>query len=241
MKQSRQDEEYLKREGDDFFNRNFAGKELPELRSNKVVILDEIGQSRIAFKRVLEYGCNYGDILARFLDLGMAEECVGVEASAAAVEFGRSRYGGKVDLRQGTIADNPVNAEEGNAGRFDLIIVDDVFSWVSRETLLQSMANIDSVLADGGHIFIRDFWPDRRVKNQNHHVKDGSVFNYKLPGSHAQILIAMGCYEIQWQKIWYDDIGMSTDYKCDNSFNYRWTDVILRKSVGGYFNESKKT
>jgi SAM-dependent methyltransferase len=241
MRTSAQDGRYLASEGDAFFRRNFEGKEPPELRPNKAVILEAIQSARIAFRRVLEYGCNYGDLLARLRDLALADECRGIEASSAAVAFGRERYGDRIVLDQGTIADNPVNSDEGNANRFDLVIVDDVLSWVSRETILQSAANIDSALAEGGFLFIRDFFPDRKVKNINHHVADGSVFNFKVPGSHAAVFLATGMYEIHWQKIWYDDIGMSTDYKCDNPFNYRWTDAILRKSHRDWFSESRKT
>ncbi len=240
MKKSRQDQQYLTHEGDDFFRRNFAGRDLPVLRPNKTTILDEINASGIRYSRVLEYGCNYGDLLAYFRCEGLAEECRGVEASGAAVEFGRARYGEKVTFVQGTIADNDINTDDSLVGRFDLVIVDDVFSWVSRETLLHSAANIDNVLADGGHLFIRDFYPDKRVKNLNHHVADGSVYNYKVPGSHAGLFMATGMYEIRRQMIYYDDKGMSTDYKCDNPFNYRWTDTILQKSVRDYFSESKK-
>ena len=96
------------------------------------------------------------------------------------------------------------------------------------------------MVKDGGYIFIRDFFPDRRIKNRNHHVKNTDIFNFKVPGSHASLFIASGMYETIFQKIYYDDIGISTTYKCDNTFNYRWTDLILQKSLSNYYNESKK-
>ena len=111
---------------------------------------------------------------------------------------------------------------------------------LSRETLFQSISNIDNMLKDGGFIFIRDFYSDKRTKNRNHHVLDESVFNYKIPESHASIFLSSGMYTVEWQKIFYDHLGMSTSYKCDNPFNYRWTDVILKKSYNDYYIESKK-
>jgi hypothetical protein len=44
----------LNSEGDDFFKRNFANREIPDLRLNKKVIYDEIKESGISYKRVLE-------------------------------------------------------------------------------------------------------------------------------------------------------------------------------------------
>jgi hypothetical protein len=115
-----------------------------------------------------------------------------------------------------------------------------VFGWVSRDTLFQSLANIDSMVKNDGYIFIRDFYPDRRIKNRNHHVTNTEIYNFKIPYSHGSLFIASGMYEIVFQKIYYDDIGISTSYKCDNTFNYRWTDMILQKSISNYYNESKK-
>lgn len=240
MKTSKQDNYYLEREGDDFFRRNYAGKKAPELRAAKQVILDHIKGSGVAFSKVLEYGCCYGDILAYFKRNGDAEECVGVEASQEAIDYGASLYDCDVRFVHGVIADNDVNRDPANAQHFDLVIVDDVFGWVSRETVMQSVANIDAMIADGGSLFIRDFYPDKRVRNRNHHVENDDVFNFKLPGSHASLFLASGMYEVVSQRVFYDDIGMSTAYVCDNQFNYRWVDVVLRKSVIDYFDESKK-
>jgi SAM-dependent methyltransferase len=239
MKHSTQDDHYLRKEGDSFFNRNFKDKSLPELRNNKKALLERIQKAKIEFSTVLEYGCCYADLLA-LLQAKHGKKVVGVEASRKAVAFCRSRYGKAFPIFHGTIADNGVNRSAKYNGYFDLVIVDDVFGWVSRETLLQSAANIDAAIKENGHLLIRDFYPDRRIKNRNHHVKGAEVFNFKVPGSHASLFLATGMYETVFQQTYYDDIGMSTGYQCDNAFNYRWTDVILRKSAAGYFIESKK-
>lgn len=240
MRKSHQDRYYLETEGDNFFHRNFSGKKLPELRDTKVTLLEHIQEARIQFERVLEYGCNYGDLLNYFKHYGLAIECVGIEASRAAVNFGKKRYADSLQIVHGTLADNPLNNNTSKQNYFDLVIVDDVFGWVSRETLLQSVTNIDSVLKDGGHLFIRDFLPDKRVKNSNHHVANGDVFNYKVPGSHAGIFLACGTYDVVWQKTYYDDTEMSVGYRSDNPFNYRWTDVVLKKSYRDNFQESQR-
>lgn len=237
MKQSIQDDYYLTTEGDNFFKRNFEGKAVPALRPNKQTILTQLTELKIQPTSVLEYGCNYGDLL-HALSPG-ANECIGVEASTKAVEFGNSIYGGKTRLHKGTIADNPINADEHFAQRFDLVMIDDVFGWVSRETLFHSIANIDKALKDGGYLFIRDFFPAERIRNKNHHVSADIVYNYKVPGSHAQIFIDSGIYAIHHQRTFIDQTEMSANYRSSRLFESRWTDVILRKSYRDYFNINK--
>jgi len=239
MKVSGQDNYYLHKEGDSFFERNFKNKDVPELRIGKQVILENIQKSKIEFNNVLEYGCCYADLLA-FFKTKYNKNVVGVEASSQAIKFCKTQYNNSFPVIHGTIADNDVNRNPEYNGYFDLVIIDDVFGWVSRATLFESLANIDAMVKDGGYVFIRDFYPDRRIKNKNHHVTDAEVFNFKVPGSHSALFLASGMYETVFQQTYYDDIGISTTYKCDNSFNYRWTDVILQKSFSSYFNESQK-
>lgn len=240
MKDSKQDDYYLKIEGNSFFQRNFKNKKTPELRPNKQIIYDEIKQSKIKFSKVLEYGGNYADLLNYLKKNERIDEAICVDASNDALDFGRKNYGDSIKFVHGTISNNKINDDPAFQNFFDLIIIDDVFGWVSRETLFQSITNIDNLLAEGGFLFIRDFFPDKRIKNQNHHVKEGFVYNFKIPNSHASIFLASGIYEIEWQKVFYDDTEMSTNYKSDNPFIYRWADIILKKSHSGYFNEIKQ-
>lgn len=240
MKDSKQDDYYLKIEGNSFFQRNFKNKKTPELRPNKQIIYDEIKQSKIKFSKVLEYGGNYADLLNYLKKNERIDVAICIDASNDALDFGRKNYGDSIKFVHGTISNNKINDDPAFQNFFDLIIIDDVFGWVSRETLFQSITNIDNLLADGGFLFIRDFFPDKRIKNQNHHVKEGFVYNFKIPNSHASIFLASGIYEIEWQKVFYDDTEMSTNYKSDNPFIYRWTDIILKKSHSDYFNEIKQ-
>ncbi|MGI0022373.1 MAG: class I SAM-dependent methyltransferase [Nitrososphaeraceae archaeon] len=240
MKNSKQDRYYLDVEGNDFFKRNLPKGNLPELRHNKALIYKNIINSGIKFEKVLEYGCNYGDLLYQIKKNNHKIQCFGVEASKDAVEFGNLKFGKNIKLIHGTVANNKINDNKKFQNYFDLIIIDDVFGWISRETILQSVANIDDLLTDGGHIFIRDFYPDKRLKTKNYHVKRGFIFNYKVPCSHAGIFLNSGIYEVEWETVFFDNIGISTKYKSDNKFIYRWTDIILKKSYNNYFLESKK-
>ena len=63
MKKSKQDDYYLKIEGNNFFQRNFKNTNVSKLRPNKKIIFDEINQSKIKFNNMLEYGGNYADLL----------------------------------------------------------------------------------------------------------------------------------------------------------------------------------
>lgn len=233
-----QDEYYLNKEGDDFFTRNFEGKDVPVLRHNKISILECIEKSKIEFESVIEFGCNYGDLLNYYASK-MSKKSVGIEASKKAVEYGLSLYGDNIELYHGVITDNKISNDKSNNGKFDLAIVDDVFSWVARENILESISSVDRSIKDGGFIFIRDFKPHNFTKTRNHHIKDDEVFNFKVVGSHFQILLNTGMYEVVSENIYYDQT-MSAGYKCDNQFNFRWSDVILQKKVTGYFDEVTK-
>ena len=103
MRESNQDKYYVEKEGDSFFQRNFANKDLPELRDQKKIIFDEIQESEISFQKVLEYGCNYGDLLFHLKKNHGIQECIGVEASNEAIIFGKQKFGDSVDLINGTI------------------------------------------------------------------------------------------------------------------------------------------
>ena len=240
MRSSAQDDYYLTKEGDDYFQRNFGGKEPPRLRPAKIAIHEQITALGIAGAAVLEYGCCYGDLLAVLAEEKPGRLCVGIEASEGAAAFGRKLSGAAVQFHHGTIAANPVNSDPDFLGRFDLVVVDDVFGWVSRETLFQSLANIDQMLAEGGHLFIRDFYPIEKLKNRNHHIADAEVFNYKIPGSHARLFESSGLYEIVSQRIWVDQTPMSAGYKSNRQFGSRWADTVLRKSSTGYYQPVEK-
>jgi len=233
-----QDKYYLEKEGDDFFSRNFEGKDVPVLRHNKISILECIDSSNIEFNSIIEFGCNYGDLL-NFFATKRSKTAVGIEASKKAVEHGLSLYDENIELYHGVISDNKISNDKNNDGKFDLAIVDDVFSWVSRESILQSISNVDRSIKDGGFLFIRDFKPHNFTKTRNHHVKDDDVYNFKVVGSHFQILLSTGMYEIISENIYYDK-SMSGNYLCDNQFNYRWSDVILQKKSTDFFDDVSK-
>ncbi len=231
---STQDEEYLEHEADAFFERNHADAATDRLRRKKREIVEAVASCGIEPRRVLEYGCNYGDLLDYYATRG-AERCVGVEPSAKAVEFGRDAYGDSIELHRGTIAENPVRDDAMFGGFFDLVVVDDVFCWVSRETIFASVANIDRALADGGHLFIREFLPPQSVRNVNRHVAGDRVYCYKPARTHASMFLGAGSYEVVWRRVWIDADDAWVKERGASALESRWQDVLLEKSWSKFF------
>jgi len=235
MRASPQDRHYLAVEADAFFERNHAQADPSVLRPHKRRIADQLAAAGVLRpRRMLEYGCGYGDLLHHFAASAGAE-CVGVEPSKRAIELGTQAYGASVRLVQGTLADNPVNADVASQRAFDLIVVDDVFCWVSRETLFQSIANVDDALADGGHLFIREFFPLANRRNRNHHVAEESVYCHKPAGPHAAIFTASGVYAVVWQQVTMDPADRWVESAGRDPFESRWSDTVLRKSSSDYW------
>lgn len=233
MQSSPQDRHYLKEEADAFFERNRERFDPGTLRPAKRRIAEQIEACGIRPRQVLEFGCNYGDLLQHYA--AADAQCHGVEPSGKAVEFGREHFGEQIELHQGTIADNPVSSDPARRGFHDLVIVDDVLCWVSRETLFQSLAHIDDALADGGHLFLREFFPLRNRRNRNHHVEEGEVFCYKPGGPHAAMFVASGMYAVVAQRVEMDSADAWADANAGDGFESRWMDTILRKSLHRYY------
>ena len=133
------------------------------------------------------------------------------------------------------MAKNAVTEDPENDGTFDLVVVDDVFCWVSRETLFQSVANIDRMLKDGGFLYIQEFLPLHQTRNPNHHVSEGGVFCYKPRGPHLAMFTASGVYEVVYQEVTMDTSDGWVHERGTSPFESRWSNVVLRKSLGDYF------
>lgn len=232
MRDSEQDRHYVEVEADAFFTRNHPRPDPHRLRPAKRAIAEVIEDCGIKPTRVLEYGCNYGDLLQHYASRGA--EAHGVEPSRKAVEFGLDAYGEAVRLYHGTLAENPVNANPELRGSFDLVVIDDVFCWVSRETLFQSIANVDDALAEGGYLFIREFFPLANSKNRNHHVEGADVYCFKPAAPHYRIFTASGIYATVWEKVWMDRQDSWVSENRD-PFESRWVDSLLRKSFHDYY------
>jgi SAM-dependent methyltransferase len=91
-------------------------------------------------------------------------------------------------MHEGSMASLPIDE------RFDLVIVNFVFHWVDRSSLLQSIAEVDRVVADGGWLLIGDFLPAIPAKVPYHHLPDEPMYTYKQ--DYSEIFRASGGYRV---------------------------------------------
>ena len=183
MKKSNQDQYYLDKEADDFFER---GKyDFSTLPDNKRSLVD--GFKNLIHKdqveNILEIGCHIGDLLNYSVKEFEATKGYGIEPSSKAVEEANKRFSKNCSVSRGVASEDQIFKSFPFC---NLIIINDVFCWISRESVLRSVANIDENLSEGGYLLIRDFFPDRKIRNQNMHVSDAEIFCHKVLGSHAQ-------------------------------------------------------
>ncbi len=205
-------------EGDRWFERNQTCLERCDFATDLPLRIMDLYQLKP--ESVLEVGasngCRLGAIAARY-----AARTVAVEPSRAAICDGRRRFPA-VRFLQAT-ADR-IGLEES----FDLIIVHFVLHWVDRSRLFRTFAELDRLLADGGHLIIGDFNPDRALRVGYHHLPEGEVYTYKQ--DYAAAFSASGLYR---------QVGMLT---ADHSNQRLATDVdsndriavwLLQKRLAG--------
>lgn len=224
-----QDNFYLKEESNAFFDRwkeNLA-KEFPiELRSSKREILGHLTTNvKLEKLKVLEVGCFIGDLLSQLRNDYQCE-VYGIEPSSKACDYAHKNF--DLLLENSTfIKSTYFQLTEKNIQLFDLIILDDVLSWMSRDFILPSLGVLDWMLKPGGSIYIRDFSPVFAFAFQNHHCPSEKVFNYKQQGGHKKFLLESGKYLEQSSNLRNtSDYQKVTTSRPDASV---WSDTILVK------------
>ena len=106
---------------------------------------------------VLELGCGFGALLARFAD--HFERLVGMEIAAAAIERGRERFP-FIEFHRGSLADPA--AALPVAESFDTIIVSDVLYYLPERQRRTALAWVREHLAPGGLAFLAGWSPGGR-------------------------------------------------------------------------------
>jgi len=220
----KQDDVYKKIEADQFFERNaYDFNILPEKKKSLIDYHFKVLNTGTN-NAVLEIGCHIGDLLHYAGEKFGSSRRVGIEPSKKAVEHGKKIFH-KNHYITGVIADKL----EIDFKPVDLIIINDVFCWISRETLFLSLTNIDKVLKIGGKILLRDFLPNGFVANRNKHVTDHQVFCYKVIGSHGQIFVDSGKYKLLSSRVFMgDELSLSKETYSDD-LEDRWVDMLLLK------------
>jgi SAM-dependent methyltransferase len=119
-------------------------------------------------------------------------------------------------------------------GEFDLVLVSFVLHWVDRARLLRSVAELDRVLADGGHLLVADFNPGEPQRVRYHHLPDQDVWTYKQD------------YPALWQaSCLYRPVGhrdydhRSLEFAASVPPEHRCAVTLLRKETRGLYKESR--
>ena len=161
-----QDKIFLDYEGDHWFERNQEGLSSFDIEMDLPFKL--IKTHNLRPKNVLEIGASNGTRLAAIGEYYQSR-LVAVEPSPKAIADGKNRFLG-IEFVQGVASDIPVT------GTFDLVIVNFVFHWVDRSTLLRSVCEIDQRVADGGFLIIGDFMPPKPNRVVYHHLPGEGVY-----------------------------------------------------------------
>jgi SAM-dependent methyltransferase len=212
---STQDEVFLAAESDRWFQRNLTalGRDLDNDLPLKLLSLYQMKP-----RSVLEVGAANGyriaEIAKRF-----GTRAVAVEPSSLAVADGRQRYP-TVEFHEGHARQLPVT------GPFELVIVNFVLHWVDRANLLQSVAELDRVTAEGGWLLIGDFHPWFPTRNRYHHLPDANLYTYKQ--DYAEIFLASHLYQSVAQLTAND-----RELQADASDDRRNAVSLLRKRASG--------
>jgi SAM-dependent methyltransferase len=167
-------------EGDRYFERNRAAATAYDVDSDPLVRLLSIAD--VAPGSVIEIGAASGHRVAALSDRWGCR-AVAVDPSNAAVEEGRRRYP-HVEFAVGTMDEVPIDDV------FSLVVVSFVLHWVGRSLLLRSIAELDRLVADGGHLAIGDFLPAGFAKTPYKH--QAGLWTFKQ--DYAEVFCSSGLY-----------------------------------------------
>ena len=230
-----QEDIYEKEEADNFFDRCF--EKLPKdlkLRESKQSFLKTIEKHSLLNKHsnVLEIGCFIGDLLFHIKKI---YECdvYGLEPSTKAADYCYSKF--NIKLENCSLINSKLNSYDKNQKIFNLIILDDVLSWMDRRNILSVVALIDKILIPGGHIIIRDFDPTFSFSYQNHHVKNHKVSNFKIAGGHKKFFLLSGMYAVIEENIKSEKSLQKINTSRLDSMN--WNETLIRKTHLNLFPE----
>ena len=185
MKQ--QDTIFWKTEGDNWFKRNRHGLNKEGAINNADSALMQLLEkhAEVQPKRVLEIGCANGWRLEELRKKYQCD-CTGIDPSAEAIAEGKELFP-EITFQRALASDLPLDTSF-----FDLVIVNFVYHWVPRNTLLQSVAETDRVLQEGGFLLLGDFLPDAPCRRLYHHLPGQHVYTFKQ--DYAEIFLSAHLY-----------------------------------------------
>lgn len=225
-----QDQFYKQIESNSFFDRwkKSSNIENTTLRSNKREIL-EILENKINLKnaKVLEIGSFISDLLY-YLKKKYNCKIDGVEPSSKACKFAKKKFNLKIINK--TFYKSPFfGLKTKYKNKFDLIICDDVLSWIDRDIILETLSSINWILKNNGHIFIRDFSPTKNFAHKNHHWPKQNILNFKVSDGHKSFFTNSGKYKITYNREYYSKKFQKI--KISSKQSHRWSDTVIKKTL----------
>ena len=215
-----QDNIFLNSEGDNWFKRNISA--LTGVHDQDFVV-NLIQLYNITPENVLEIGASNGwrlNEISKIYDCN----CVAVEPSELAIKAGMEKYP-HVEFHRAVANELPF----GDDQKFDLVIINFVFHWISREQLFKSVSEIDRILSDGGLLIIGDFMPDSPNKVNYHHIKDKQMWTYKQ--DYTKLFTCSNIYKLIGHMTGHHETKKYDPFVDDKS---RMAVTLLKKDYGNY-------
>lgn len=228
-----QDNFYKIKEADNFFERwiindekEYFSAKKKKLRKEKLNILKFlISNIKLKNKRVLEIGCFVGDLLF-VLKNKFNCNIEGIDASKKACNFAKKYFDLKIENKI-FIESKYFKIHKKNYKKFNLIICDDVLSWMDRNNIIQTLSSIDFLLKENGYLFIKDYLVKKNFCFQNHHYPKKKIYSFKQEDGHKKLFLWSGKYKLIDEKIFITSKYQKVKVK-DNKAN-TWSYSIIQK------------
>jgi SAM-dependent methyltransferase len=215
-----QDAHFSEGEGDAWYERNRDSYD-----AERDPVIHTLRCQNIRPRAILEIGASQGARLAE-LHKRYQAQVTGVDPSAAAVADGRRSFP-VIQFFVATAKSLPLADE-----LYDLVIVNAVFHWIDRRSLLASAAEIDRVLKPDGHLLIGDFAPFSPKKVRYHHRSDAEIYTYKQ--DYPDLFLATAGYVVLAQQI-HDHRSLEPAPEIPEYDRFAVT--LLKKVPGGIYAE----
>jgi hypothetical protein len=111
--------------------------------------------------------------------------------------------------------------------KIDIIICEDVFSWMDRSIIIPTLGSIEWILKDNGYILIRYYTPPYNFAYKHHHYPQKKIFSFKQAHGHKTLFLNSGKYV----QIYNKQISTSKyqKIKIKEKVGLMWSDTLLMK------------
>jgi ubiquinone/menaquinone biosynthesis C-methylase UbiE len=223
MEHSNQKKAFIDYEANQWFERN--REKLLEYTAHNDHVISLMLKFQLAPERVLEIGSSAGYRLNAIYEKFPPSKVHGIEPSSHAIDYGKKKYV-NVNFIQGTADSMSMFADN----YFNLIIVGFVFYVVDRELLIRTIAEIDRVLKNNGHLIIIDFCSEVPVRKNYHHIKTFEAFSFKQ--SYEQAFLSTCLYNLIDKSSFHHE---STLPDANSDLQDLYTISLLRKDLNGNY------